>query len=63
MSKTRMHSLFRRVVCTFPFQTVGMSDVILVLLVELVVRHVAERLSPKYNRFVDRESQNLRVHE
>lgn len=40
-----------------------MSDVILVLLVELVVRHVAERLSPKYNRFVDRESQNLRVHE
>ena len=55
-----MHDVpFRGIVCTFPFQTVRMSDVILVLLVELVVRDVAERLSPECNSFVDRETQDL----
>jgi hypothetical protein len=58
-SKTRKHVPFRRIICAFPFQTVRMSDIILVLLVELVVRYVTERLSPECNSLVDRETQNL----
>lgn len=44
---------FSRIVGAFPFQTIRMSDVILILLVELVVRYVAERFSPERNSFVN----------
>jgi hypothetical protein len=56
---TLTHSRFRWIICTLALKTVGMPDVILVLLVEFVIGHVAERLPPEYNSFFDRETQNL----
>ena len=49
----------RGIICALPFQSVRMSYVIFVFLVELVVRFCAQRLSPECNRLVDRETQNL----
>ena len=36
-----------------------MSYIVLVLLVELVVCHLAERLAPKYERLFNRQSKDL----
>jgi len=56
---TKDYSRFGRVIGSFPFQTKQVPYIVLVLLIELVVCHLAERLAPKYERLLDWQTEDL----
>lgn len=51
--------LFGGIVCPFPFQSVRVSNIILVHFIERVVIDPVERLPPEYDSFFHRQTQNL----
>jgi hypothetical protein len=58
----KYHSRFGRIVGSFALQAKGVPDIVLVLLVELVVIHLAECLTPKYERLFNRQTEDLIIY-
>ena len=60
ISFTKHLSRFGWVVGSFPLKAKWVTYVILVFLVEPTVRHLAERLAPKYERLFDWQPKDLK---
>lgn len=54
-----MNVRFSCIIGPFSFQTIGMTNVVLVLFIELVVCKITKRFAPEDDSFLDREPQNL----
>jgi hypothetical protein len=50
----------RSIVCTFPFLSIIMPDVVRVILLELIVRNTSKTAAPKYQRLLQRKAYSFK---